>query len=85
MRVTNGISLGIFTRLPVDTVNCVATLQVFLAIPDDKANDPLMINWRKNGTMPVSGAAFNGPVFNAPAYSTGGFRDPTTVRCAFFD
>ena len=29
--------------------------------------------------MPISGAAFSGPVFNAPKYSTGGFRDPTTA------
>jgi hypothetical protein len=27
MRVTNGIPLGSFTLLPVDTVNCVATLK----------------------------------------------------------
>ena len=27
-----------------------------------------MINWKKNGTMPISGAEFSGPVFNAPAY-----------------
>ena len=38
-----------------------------------------MIKWRKNGTMPISGAAFSGPIFNDPPYSTGGFRDPTTA------
>jgi hypothetical protein len=27
MRVTNGIPLGSFTLLPVDTVNCIATLK----------------------------------------------------------
>ena len=38
-----------------------------------------MIKWRKNGTMPISGAAFSGPIFDDPPYSTGGFRDPTTA------
>lgn len=38
-----------------------------------------MIKWRKNGTIPTSGAKFGGYVFTDPSYSTGGFRDPTTA------
>jgi len=64
---------------PVLSVSVACGKWVFLAIPEDKANDPLMVKWRKNGTMPISGQAFSGPVFNDPAYSTGGFRDPTTA------
>lgn len=64
---------------PVLSVSVACGKWVFFAIPEDKAKDPLMINWKKNGTMPISGAEFSGPVFNAPAYSTGGFRDPTSA------
>ena len=61
---------------PVLSVSVACGKWVFFAIPEDKANDPLMINWKKNGTMPISGAEFSGPIFNAPAYSTGG-KHPT--------
>ena len=64
---------------PVLSVSVACGKWVFFAIPEDKAADPLMIKWRKNGTMPVSGKEFSGPLFDAPAYSTGGFRDPTTA------
>jgi beta-fructofuranosidase len=64
---------------PVLSVSVACGKWVFMAIPEDKASDPLMINWRKNGTMPSSGAPFSGPIFDAPSYSTGGFRDPTTA------
>eukprot|EP01051_Picozoa_sp_SAG22_P003958 SAG22_NODE_203_length_15320_cov_14.023516_7_plen_351_part_00 len=64
---------------PVLSVSVACGKWVFFAIPEDKAADPLMIKWRKNGTMPVSGAQFSGPLFDAPAYSSGGFRDPTTA------
>ena len=53
---------------PVLSVSVACGKWVFLAIPEDKANDPLMVKWRKNGTMPISGQAFSGPVFNDPAY-----------------
>ena len=65
---------------PVLSVSVACGKWVFLAVPEDKSSDPLMLNWKKNGTL--YGQPFNGPVFDAPKYSTGGFRDPTYVAFA---
>jgi hypothetical protein len=66
---------------PVLSVSVACGKWVFLAIPAlDRKADPLIINWTKSGTMPGSGGAkFDGPVFDKPACSPGGFRDPTSA------
>eukprot|EP01050_Picozoa_sp_SAG11_P001793 SAG11_NODE_83_length_17378_cov_5.388622_8_plen_379_part_00 len=65
---------------PVLSVSVACGKWVFFAIPAlDRKTDPLIINWTKSGTMPGSGAKFNGPLFDKPACSPGGFRDPTSA------
>eukprot|EP00911_Craspedida_sp_UC1_P002038 UC1_evm1s1574 len=65
---------------PVLSVSVACGKWVFMAIPaQSRSSDPLMIHWTKSGNMPGSNAPFDGPVYNAPAYSTGGFRDPTSA------
>ena len=65
--------------VPVLSLSVACGKWVLMAIPaSDKTTDPLMINWKKNGTMPGSGAPFSGPVFDAPAGEGQGTRDPTT-------
>ena len=65
--------------VPVLSVSVACGKWILMAIPaKDKKTDPLFINWKKNGTMPGSGAPFSGPVFDAPAGEGEGTRDPTT-------
>jgi sucrose-6-phosphate hydrolase SacC (GH32 family) len=68
-------------QTPVLSVSVACDKWVLLAVPaaSSRGADPLIQNWTKSGVIPFSGSRFDGPVFDAPAYSTGGFRDPSTA------